>query len=92
MVNYEETARLATEAFASLNRVIMPERLRWFYERCFSLGATVIALRNGDRKVGQIAMVRQTLRLNGQEPNCRSTRRSQHPSASVSATEAVPFR
>jgi hypothetical protein len=67
VVNYEETARLATEAFASLNRVIMPERLRWFYERCFSQGATVIALRNGDRKVGQIAMVRQTLRLNGQE-------------------------
>ena len=67
VVNYEETARLATEAFASLNRVILPERLRWFYERCFSLGATVIALRNGDRKVGQIAMVRQTLRLNGQE-------------------------
>jgi Acetyltransferase (GNAT) domain len=67
VVNYEETARLATEAFASPNRVIMPERLRWFYERCFSLGATVIALRDGDRKVGQIAMVRQTLRLNGQE-------------------------
>jgi GNAT acetyltransferase-like protein len=68
VVNYEETARLATEAFASPNRVIMPERLRWFYERCFSLGATVIALRsNGDRKVGQIAMVRQTLRLNGQQ-------------------------
>jgi hypothetical protein len=67
VVNYEETARLATEAFASLNHVIMPERLRWFYERCFSLGATVIALRDGDRKVGQIAMVRQTLRLNGQE-------------------------
>lgn len=67
VVNYEETARLATEAFASLNRVIMPERLRWFYERCFSLGATVVALRNGDQKVGQIAMVRQTLRLNGQE-------------------------
>jgi hypothetical protein len=67
VVNYEETARLATEAFASLNHIIMPERLRWFYERCFSLGATVIALRDGDRKVGQIAMVRQTLRLNGQD-------------------------
>jgi predicted N-acetyltransferase YhbS len=67
VVNYEETARLATEAFASLNHVIMPERLRWFYERCFSLGTTVVALRSGDRKVGQIAMVRQTLRLNGQE-------------------------
>jgi hypothetical protein len=67
VVNYEETARLATEAFASPNHVIMPERLRWFYERCFSLGATVIALRDGDRKVGQIAMVRQTLRVNGRE-------------------------
>jgi predicted N-acetyltransferase YhbS len=67
VVNYEETARLATEAFASSNRVILAERLRWFYERCFSLGATVIALRDGDRKVGQIAMVRQRLRLDGQE-------------------------
>jgi hypothetical protein len=67
IVNYEETARLATEAFASSNLVIMPERLRWFYERCFSLGATVIALRDGGRKVGQIAMVRQTLRVDGQE-------------------------
>jgi Acetyltransferase (GNAT) domain len=67
VVNYEETARLATEAFASHHHVIMPERLRWFYERCFSLGSTVIALREGDRKVGQIAMVRQTLRLNGRE-------------------------
>jgi hypothetical protein len=67
IVNYEETAQLATEAFASPNLVFLPERLRWFYERCFSLGTTVIALRSGDRKVGQIAMVRQALRLNGQE-------------------------
>lgn len=67
IVNYEETARLATEAFASPNLVILPERLRWFYERCFSLGATVIALRDGDRKVGQIAMVRQALRVQGKE-------------------------
>lgn len=67
IVNYEETARLATEAFASPNVIFLPERLRWFYERCFSLGTTVIALRDGDRKVGQIAMVRQALRVDGKD-------------------------
>jgi hypothetical protein len=67
IVNYEETARLATEAFASPNLVILPERLRWFYGRCFSAGTTVIALRDGDRKVGQIAMVRQAFRVDGKE-------------------------
>jgi hypothetical protein len=67
IINYEETARLATEAFASPNLTIMPERLRWFYERCFSLGTTVIALRDEGRKVGQIAMVRQMLRVDGRQ-------------------------
>jgi hypothetical protein len=66
IVDYEETARLATEAFDS-STIILPERLRCFYERCFSLGATVIALRDGNRKVGQIAMIRQTLCVNGRE-------------------------
>lgn len=67
IVNYEETARLATQAFASPNLIILPERLRWFYQRCFSLGTTVVALRDGDRKVGQIAMVRQALRVDGKD-------------------------
>jgi hypothetical protein len=67
IVNYEETAQLATAAFASPNVTFMPERLRWFYERCFSSATTVIALRDRDRKVGQIAMVRQTLRVDGRE-------------------------
>ena len=44
-VDYVETAALATEAFATPGLVFDPERLRWFYERCFSLGSTVIALR-----------------------------------------------
>ena len=64
-VNYEATAKLANEAFASTDAVFRPEYLRWLYERSFSLGATVIALRNEDRKVGQIALLRQTVQVNG---------------------------
>lgn len=64
-VDYSETSKLAMAAFASPHVVFTPERLRWFYERCFALGSTVIALRNGEEKVGQIAIVRQTIMLNG---------------------------
>lgn len=65
-VDYDETAALATAAFATPGLVFGAERLRWFYERCFSLGSTVIALRDeADRKVGQITMVRQTVMVGG---------------------------
>jgi hypothetical protein len=64
-VDYVATAELMTSAFA-LGEPIPPERLEWLYNRSFSSGTTVIALRDGQRKVGQIAMVRQTLQLNGE--------------------------
>jgi hypothetical protein len=64
-VDYVATAELMTLAFAAAE-AIPPERLEWLYNRSFSSGTTVIALRDGQRKVGQIAMVRQTLQLNGE--------------------------
>jgi hypothetical protein len=64
-VDYAATAKLMTLAFAA-PEPIAPERLEWLYNRSFSSGTTVIALRDGQRKVGQIAMVRQTLQLNGE--------------------------
>lgn len=64
-VDYEETARLANRVFAATKPVFQPDQLRWFYERCFSQGAAVIALRHDGQKVGQMAMVRQTIMMAG---------------------------
>jgi hypothetical protein len=64
-VDYEEMAKLATEAFGSRDIVFYPEQFQWFYERCFSLGTTVVTLRDGHRKVGQCAMVRQPVLMHG---------------------------
>jgi Acetyltransferase (GNAT) domain len=64
-IDYEETARVATEAFGSLDIVFYPKQFQWFYERCFSLGTTVVTLRDGNRKIGQCAMVRQLVLVNG---------------------------
>jgi Acetyltransferase (GNAT) domain len=64
-VDYVTTAELMTLAFA-VAEPTLPERLEWLYNRAFSSGTTVIALRDDQRKVGQIAMVRQTLQLNGE--------------------------
>ncbi len=60
VVDYEETARLANEAFPGRN--FTPEHLRWLYQQCFSQGATVVSLRANGRKVGQFVMLRQTVR------------------------------
>jgi hypothetical protein len=64
-IDYEEAARAATEAFDSPGIVIHADQMQWFYERCFSLGTTVISLREGARKVGQLAMVRQGVLMYG---------------------------
>lgn len=63
-IDYTATAELMTKAFA-LSEAVPPARLRWLYEKSFSSGTTVIALRDGDHKVGQIAMLRQALMMNG---------------------------
>jgi hypothetical protein len=64
--DYQATARLATEAFASTDVVFDPEHLRWLYERCFGMGTTVVSLTDEvGRKVGQIALVKQSVLVNG---------------------------
>lgn len=61
--DYEETARVANEAFS--RTVFDPSHLRFLYERSFSEGSTVVSLRWNGRKVGQFVMVRQTVMSNG---------------------------
>jgi hypothetical protein len=60
-VDYELTARIATEAFAAENVHFSPERIKWLYERNFGRGATVLATVDDGRKIGQIAMIGQTV-------------------------------
>ena len=63
-VDWRETARLATEAFADA----VPfdaDRLRWTYERCFAEGAEVVTLRADGAKVGQLAILRHTITVDG---------------------------
>lgn len=64
-VDYEETARLANRVFGATKSSFEARQLQWFYERCFSQGAAVIALRHDGLKVGQMAMVRQTIMTGG---------------------------
>jgi GNAT superfamily N-acetyltransferase len=61
--DYEEVAALGNEAFGSPR--FDAEEIRWLYERSFSLGATVLALRDNGRKVGQCAMVYQSILMDG---------------------------
>jgi hypothetical protein len=64
-IDYKETARVATEAFGSRDTAFYPEQFHWFYEGCFSRGTTVVALRDGNRKIGHCALVRQPVLING---------------------------
>ncbi len=66
-IDYELTARLATEAFASPDVVFSAERLRWFYERSFSRGTIILAIFDDGMKVGHAALVRQSLMIGGVE-------------------------
>lgn len=65
-VDYELTARIATEAFAAENVHFSPDRIKWLYERSFGRGTTVLAAVDNGRKIGQIAMVGQTVCINGE--------------------------
>jgi Acetyltransferase (GNAT) domain len=62
--DYQMTADLMSLAFGS-GSAIQPAYLRWLYERGFSCGTTVVVLRSEKKKVGQIALVRQLIQLNG---------------------------
>ncbi len=65
-VDYELTARIATEAFAAENVHFSADRIKWLYERSFGRGTTVLAAIDSGRKIGQIAMVGQTVCVNGE--------------------------
>jgi len=64
-IDYDEIARVATEAFNSPSFRFYPDLVQWFYERCFSLGSTIVTLRDGNRRIGHVAMVRQPVIMNG---------------------------
>jgi hypothetical protein len=64
-LDFDVTARAATEAFESKDVVFSPDRIKWLYERGFSQGATVVAAYDDEKKIGQIAIIRQTICCNG---------------------------
>lgn len=64
-VDYGETANVANEAFAEPGK-FNPSTIQWLYEKCFSLGATVISLRANGEKVGQFVIIRQKIAHDGQ--------------------------
>lgn len=66
-IDYGLTARIATEAFAQADVVFSPERMRWLYESGFGKGATVVSAFDDGRKVGQVALIRQTLAVDGKD-------------------------
>lgn len=65
VVDYELTARAATEAFASSEVQFSAERMKWLYERGFGQGTTVFAAADEGKKIGQIALINQNLYLDG---------------------------
>lgn len=64
-VDYSETADVANAAFAQPGK-FDPSTIQWLYEKCFSLGATVVSLRANGEKVGQFVIIRQKIAHNGQ--------------------------
>jgi hypothetical protein len=64
-VDYEITARTATEAFGSKEVVFSAQRMKWLYESGFGQGGAVIAAYDDGKKVGQIALLRQKVYLEG---------------------------
>lgn len=65
VIDYDTTARLATEAFGSSDVVFSAERMKWLYERGFGEGTIVLSVTDDGAKIGQIALVRQTLHRDG---------------------------
>jgi hypothetical protein len=66
IVDYEITARIATEAFGSKHVVFSGERMKWLYESGFGQGSTILSAFDGDVKVGQMALIHQKLRSGGE--------------------------
>jgi len=51
-VDYELTAKIATDAFAFVEGHFSAERIKWLYERSFGRGTTVLAAHDDGRKIG----------------------------------------
>ena len=66
IVDYELTARIATAAFGSSDVVFAAERMKWLYERGFGQGTIVLAATEDGAKIGQIALIRQTIDCDGE--------------------------
>jgi hypothetical protein len=64
-VDYERTARLATEAFAAKHIQFSPDRIKGLYERGFGRGTTVLAAIDDGQKIGQVALIEQRVSING---------------------------
>ncbi len=64
-VSFAETAALAAEAFGTGSGRFTAEGLRWFYEEAYGEGTTVLAATVGGRKVGQAALLHQTIMVEG---------------------------
>ena len=63
--DYEATAALADAGFEFAPGHFRPEVLRWLYETGFSDGTTVLALWSHGSKVGQVALVHQSVVVAG---------------------------
>jgi hypothetical protein len=79
-VDYELTARIATEAFALGDVHFSAERIKWLYERGFGRGTTVLAAIDDGRKIGQVALIGQNVCVAGEiHPAVRCSRRQVRP-------------
>ncbi len=64
-VDYESTARIATEAFGSKDVVFSAPRIKWLYEKGFGQGSAILAAFDDGKKVGQIVLLHQNVYLGG---------------------------
>lgn len=68
--DHAETAALAAEAFAAEPGRFTARGLRWLYEDAYGEGTTVLAAYAGPRKVGHLALLHQTVTVEGRpEPS-----------------------
>ncbi len=65
-VDFENTARIATEAFGSKEVSFSAPRMKWLYERGFGQGSAVVAAFDDGKKIGQIVLLHQKVYLDGQ--------------------------
>ena len=64
-VDFETTARIATEAFGLKDVSFSAPRMKWLYERGFGQGSAVVAAYDDSKKIGQIVLLHQKVYLDG---------------------------